>query len=480
MSDDKKKYYEVIEGGKEFFDDEFGVYYDGEFYEEVEEEAVKQPSESDANEALIKEIARLRSEIKNLGSDKPSAPLQQPVIIQTVAQAPAQRAAEPNETDGYQLMLDLEALKAFLKKTTAALSEKIERMLEFNRRVSQIPYGQHDELVAAFGILKSGFLWQKITNNEVIDVISYKNYSHDILSEADEVNAREFLLFKELYNPNDERNYYEIAGRIVEAKNRLQENCSTERNESVYSQILDIGADLLSNPAMAIEKKARLRNLFDELLSLTLEDVINFPDIIRPGQKTVSSSQDYALLDEMARMRQEIERLRNESAATTAPTTVIVQEQVVQPQPAAKPSPFPPRVVDPNAPPKVPKPDNIRKAHNIARVIANRMILDNLMDEISEEDLTRDKRDKLVKKMVPGAARIDEQPKDLQKLANTLVVDKLEAINKKYEKMQKLRDKQIKQEARQKAAEERAEKLRLKQEKQAADSKNKDVPPFKY
>ncbi len=440
----EKKDYEIIDVDKDFFDDEFGVYYDGEFYEEVEAEPVK-PAAYDNNEALIREIARLRNEIKGMNADKPAA--------QPAAAAP--RSA--GESEGYRLMIDLDALKAFIKNADISLPEKIEKMLDFNRRISNIPYGRYDEIAAAYGILKDAFLKQTVANAEAIDVIGFKGYSYEIVSEADEINAREFILFKEIYNPGDEQNFYEIAGRLAESKNKLQDNLNAARNEELYSQILDASAELLTPGALKAECRARINILFGELTALKLDDIINFPKVVRPGQKPADAPGAAALTDEIVRMRAEIERLKAETVAAEN-----------QPAPQPKPSPFikraaAPAVSEAAAPAAPPKPNNIQKAHRLARVIANRMILDSLMDEISEENLTREKRDKLVKKLVPGAARIDEQPKDLQKLANTLVVDKLTDINKKYERMQKLRDREIKKAAREKAAAERAEKLRQKQ-----------------
>lgn len=496
MSGDKKDYEIVNSDIEEFFDDEFGVYYDGEFYEEVEEEpaAIKSSAAGgDNNAELLREIARLREEIRRAAFENRPAPAPAQAPVQVVVPAPAQAAAPapvapaapaarsftPDLPDGYQLKQEFDSLKAYVKRGGIPLPEKINKMLEFNRTVSRIPYGRYDELVSAFETLKTWFLSQRLSNESAEEVISFKGYIYDILTEEEEDKARDFMLFRELYSPGDEFDYYEIAGRLTESKNWLQNYERIKENEDLYNRILILNAELLERGSYAgPETKARLAPLFDELLALALSDIIDFPDVIRPGIKTAapaapagSAPREPAqgvLKEELALMKEEIERLKatekeEELAnnALLAEVANLLENQNTAPQ---KAPPFPPRAAKPaDAQAGPPKPDNIRKAHSLARVIANRMILDNILNELDEQDLTREKRDKIIKKLVPGASRLDDQPKELQKLANTLVADKLETMNKKYERMQKQRDREIKKAAREAAARERAERAAQKQ-----------------
>lgn len=426
----------------EFFDDEFGVYYDGEFYEETEEVFQEEPSAS-ANEALMGEIERLRAEIRNIGarqeaaavSAAPSAPapVQAPVSV-PVPVPPVQSAAPvlvAVPADGYQFRQEFDALRAFIRRSDVPLPLKLKKMLEFNRTVSRIPYGQYEDVASIYGLLKSNFLKTEISGGEAEEIISFKDYGYAIVTEDDENNTRSFLLYKEFYNPDDEANCYEIAARLLDSKNKLQENKSAASNEQLYTAILNCGAELVIGGGRSRDEvKANIAGLFRELSALTIDDVVNFPEVIRPGIKPASF--------------------------TPAPAPAAQPGQEAQrPQ-----SPFA-RTAEGGAP-KPPKPVNPPKAHYLARIIANRMILDNLLNELDEKDLTRAQRDRIIKKLVPGASRLDDQPKPLMKIADTLVADKLNAVNKQYEKMLKARDKEIRQAAKEQAAKEKAEKAAAK------------------
>lgn len=417
----------------EFFDDEFGVYYDGEFYEEIDDEpAASDALSSDGNEVLLKEIERLRAEIKNIGSRQES-------VSAAAAPAPAFRAAaNQGPLDGYQLRQEYDALRAYIKRSDIPLPLKIQRMLEFNRIISRIPYGEYDDIASAFELSKSVFLKTEINAREAEEIICFKDYGYDIVTEDDENNIRSFLLYKELYNPDDELNYHEIAARLLESKNKLQENCCAAANEQLYTGILNCNAELvIGGNRTKAAVKADIAALFKELMAITIGDAVNFPEVIRPGIKSAYTA----------------------PVVAPAPAPAPVQAAPA-PAPVAAPAPAPAQAAQTPAPPqpKQAKPVTPPKAHYLARIIANRMVLDNILGELDEKELTRAQRDKIIKKLLPGASRLDDQPKDLVKIANTLVTDKLEAMNRQYEKMLKQRDREIKQAAREQAARERAEK----------------------
>ena len=168
-----------------------------------------------------------------------------------------------------------------------------------------------------------------------------------------------------------------------------------------------------------------------------------FYEEVDDGAETaaVNNSEIYK---EIERLREEVSNLKSQPAAAPVPKPFVKKEQ------------------KPVVPPK---------AHYLAKVIANRMIMDSMLSEIADKDLTRAQRDGIINKLVPGAKRLDDQPKDIMKIADTLVVGKMQRINKQYEKMMKQRDKEIKKQQREEAA-------RIAAEKKAAYAEGKQDGKF--
>ena len=181
------------------------------------------------------------------------------------------------------------------------------------------------------------------------------------------------------------------------------------------------------------------------------EEVDDKPSVTPAGDRRDNS----ALLKEIESLREEIKNIG----------------KAAQAQPQAEKKPFFIKKNDSAAPAAAPKPVTPPKAHSLAKIIANRMIMDSMLAQLADKDITRAQRDKIIGKLVPGAKRLDDQPKDIMKIANTLVTDKLTKINKQYEKTLKLRDKEIRAEA-------KAEAARIAAEKKAAYAEGKKDGSF--